>query len=154
MNHRHFADAEWRQHENLGEYQSRKKIDSDSALHAEIAVPDNAVHDICLCLNLLCYDLIPSFKIGLKPRIELIYEPRLSSSYANVAVEWNSISAHLCENSLVNIAAFYFTYMRDGISAVAPIDLELSALNSENTIHLTFTISSIRLPIANMEANK
>ena len=124
-------------------------IDGNSGTYFEIAVPDSAVNDFCLCLNLLSYELIPSFKIGQQTILEIACDRQLVNTYGNGFYKGNVVSAQLSRDALGYMSAFYLRYVRDGVSAVGHIDLELPAKNSAKTVFLTFTIKSVRLPIAN-----
>ena len=124
-------------------------IESEYGIYLEITVPDSAVNDFCLCLNLLSYELIPSFRIGQLTVIEIACDSLLVRTDGSSCSCGSLISAHLSRDALGYMSAFYSRYVRDGVSAVGHIDLELPAKNSAKTVFLTFTIKSVRLPIAN-----
>jgi len=82
-------------------------IESEYGIYLEITVPDSAVNDFCLCLNLLSYELIPSFRIGQLTVIEIACDSLLVRTDGSSCSCGSLISAHLSRDALGYMSAFY-----------------------------------------------
>lgn len=125
-----------------------KVIEDDSEKIFQIDIVDDVVYDLCLRLNLLYFGLISSLKIGRETIIEVGYDPLLLNSYGVSGSGENSISVRLSKDMIEYVITFFLTYVRDGISAVDHIDLELNAEGFNKAVFITFKVSKFLPPVS------